>query len=682
MKNLKIGTRISLSLLLPILGLLFFAGTTLVEKQQVASNMESLKELAILGPVISDLVHELQKERGISAVYLSSKGRKFAAKLPSEKETTNKKREALANFLKNFNAASFGSDIAKKIKIAKDALANLDRTRGSVTALKITVPEMAGYYTPTIAKLLTIVEEMTVLSTDPRITRAITAYTSFLQGKERSGIERAMGGAGFGAGKFKPGVFRKFVDLIAQQQAFLSIFKINATDSQIAYLQSTVTGKDVNEVQRMRKIAIASPQTNDLQGITAAHWFATITAKIDLLKKVEDRIASDLVDMAMDIESGAQRAFMTMMIITLGLLAVTVILVVYIVRGITRPVVTMTEVMNDLAGGDLEIDVPALDQTDEIGEMARSVQVFKDNALAARQARIDRTEEREKSAMARKEVMSKMANDFESSVGGIVQSVSSAATKLHASSEVMATTADHTSNQSTTVAAAADQASANVQTVASAAEELSASITEIGRQVSESSKIAAAAVRDAQATDEKVQGLAMAANKIGEVVALITDIADQTNLLALNATIEAARAGEAGKGFAVVASEVKNLASQTARATEEIGAQIGSIQAATRESVTAIQAIGKTITRIDEIATGISAAVEEQSDATREIARNVEQAAAGTGEVSSTIGVVTQGASETGAAAKQINAAAAELSQQSEILNSKVDLFVRQVQEG
>ncbi|MBE0529670.1 MAG: HAMP domain-containing protein [Rhodospirillales bacterium] len=346
---------------------------------------------------------------------------------------------------------------------------------------------------------------------------------------------------------------------------------------------------------------------------------------------------------------------------------------------IANPIRLMTEAMGRLADGDLKVDIPAQDRRDEIGRMAEAVKVFKDNAvekvrLEAEQEAKDRQAETEKRA-----AILKLADTFEASVGHVVGQVSSAATEMQSSSEAMSATAEETTRQASAVAAASEQASANVQTVASAAEELSSSISEISRQVTQASQIAAAAVSEAEQTNVKVQGLAQAANKIGEVVALITDIAEQTNLLALNATIEAARAGDAGKGFAVVASEVKNLANQTAKATDEIGAQIAGIQAATQEAVAAINSITKTISKINEVNSGVASAVEEQGAATQEIARNVEQAAAGTQEVSANIGGVSQAANETGAAAGQINRAAGELSRQSETLRAEVDKFLANV---
>jgi methyl-accepting chemotaxis protein len=281
-------------------------------------------------------------------------------------------------------------------------------------------------------------------------------------------------------------------------------------------------------------------------------------------------------------------------------------------------------------------------------------------------------EERQK----RQEALEAAINEFEAVARTVTQAVAAAATELENAARTMTASAEQANTQASTVAAAAEQASSNVQTVATAGEELSSSIAEIGRQVAQSTTIAGKAVDEAKKTDTKVQGLSDAAQRIGDVVKLITDIAAQTNLLALNATIEAARAGEAGKGFAVVAAEVKNLANETAKATEEIGLQIGAIQAATSESVDAIQSISRTIGEVNEIATTIASAVEEQSAATQEIARNVQEAAKGTSEVSGNIAGVTQAAGEAGAAATQVLNAAGELSKQAETLRGQIDAFL------
>ncbi|WP_316980305.1 methyl-accepting chemotaxis protein [Shumkonia mesophila] len=356
-----------------------------------------------------------------------------------------------------------------------------------------------------------------------------------------------------------------------------------------------------------------------------------------------------------------------------------VIFAFFISRSITAPLSYITDNMLRLAEGDTSIEIRNRSLRNEIGALSRAMGVFLEKTLEMGRMREKQEENERRAEKEKRAAMVKMADQFEASVGEVVERVSSAATEMQASSEAMGATAEETTRQASAVAAASEQASANVETVASAAEELSSSISEISRQVTQASQIASAAVTEAEQANVKVQGLAQAANKIGEVVALITDIAEQTNLLALNATIEAARAGDAGKGFAVVASEVKNLANQTAKATDEIGAQISGIQAATQEAVSAIESITKTISKINEVNSGVASAVEEQGAATQEIARNVEQASAGTQEVSANISGVSVAANETGTAAEQIHKAAGELSRQSETLRAEVDKFLANV---
>jgi methyl-accepting chemotaxis protein len=347
-------------------------------------------------------------------------------------------------------------------------------------------------------------------------------------------------------------------------------------------------------------------------------------------------------------------------------------------NGIATPVVGMTGAMQRLAGGDKSAEIPGAERKDEIGDMAAAVQIFRDNMIKADQLAEEQRAEQERKEKRQKVIEGYIAQ-FDATVAAALKTLASASTELQATANAMSATAEETQRQSSAVAAASEEATSNVQTVASAAEELTSSITEINRQVSESTRIAGQAVKEASSTDAKVQRLAEAASKIGDVVALINDIAGQTNLLALNATIEAARAGEAGKGFAVVASEVKSLATQTAKATEEISTLISSIQGETQDSVESIKAIGKTIGDINHIASTIAAAVEQQGAATQEIARNVQQAAEGTSEVATNITGVSEAAAQTGAAASQVLSAAGELSQQSETLRSEVDTFLANI---
>ncbi|MGE5516472.1 MAG: methyl-accepting chemotaxis protein [Bacteroidota bacterium] len=344
-------------------------------------------------------------------------------------------------------------------------------------------------------------------------------------------------------------------------------------------------------------------------------------------------------------------------------------------RAIAQPIIAISDSMRVLAGGDKSAIIPGIDRGDEVGGMAQAVQVFKDNmiradALAAEQ-------EAERAARERRaRTIEQLTGEFQTAVGGLLQTIASAATQMETTAEGMTANATQTNERAMTVASATEQASANVQTVATAAEELSSSIHEIGRQVEQSSRVAAATAEEARHTDATVKSLAEASARIGEVVNLINDIASQTNLLALNATIEAARAGEAGKGFAVVAHEVKGLANQTARATDEIGAQISAVQTATQQAVVAIGSIVGRIDEMTSIAAAIASAVEEQSAATNEIARNVQQAAQGTQQVADAITGVTQAASETGQAAGEVLHAAKSLNTQADGLRTRITGFL------
>jgi methyl-accepting chemotaxis protein len=361
------------------------------------------------------------------------------------------------------------------------------------------------------------------------------------------------------------------------------------------------------------------------------------------------------------------------------LMLVACFIVYFVARSISRPLALITERMGELAGGKLGIEVPLLDDKHEMGRLARALDVFRASMSETERMRRDQQLAEVRAEAAKKATVTGLADRLEAKVRGIVNELSSAATTMHASAETMSGTAEQTSRQTATVAAASEQASARVSTMAAATEEMGSSIAEIARQVTHSKGIAHDAVQAASRTTTTMQGLSAAAQKIGDVLQLIQNIASQTNLLALNATIEAARAGDAGRGFAVVASEVKSLATQTARATEDISSQISSIQGATREAVESIKGIDETIARIDEITSAIAAAVEEQDKTTQEITRNTHDVAEGTRDVSVNIGGIKRAVGETGVAASNVLQLAKALGHTADALRGEVEGFLVEI---
>lgn len=676
--NMKLSRMIMILAVAPIITTVFFSAQSVIDSIRKSGETADLGGLTTLSVYMSNLIHELQKERGATAVFISAKGEIFASELSAQRAQTDRARATFNTFLGALPLDRYDHTLSRDLAAITKEMGRLQSVRKSADELTISVGETVDYYTGVNGMEMALIGSMGLLSSDPAIVSRFVAYSGFLQGKDRAGLERAIGGTGFASGKFSPRTLDRFKSLIAAQDIYNQIFTTYASPAQRARFDDIRTGQSAGDVTRMRQIALAGGPEGKLKGITAKQWFDTITAKINELKGLEDTLSRDLLD-ELDAKQTAANAEMRQAVITaLLVLAAVGGLALLFLNSISSSFRTVLSAMRNLARGDLEIELPPAGKT-EIGEMIESIQVFKENAIERRRLEKEKEAAELGAREEKRRMMREMAEHFDASVGNIIEVVTAAASELHVTAQSMSSVSEETSSQATSVAAAFTQAANNVQAVAAAAEEMSHSFSEITRQATDASQSSSRAVETVDITSKQILGLAETAEKIGEVVEMITRIADQTNLLALNATIESARVGEAGRGFAVVAAEVKELANQTARATDEIQGQIAGVQNATRAAVGSMGEISKIIRQLNETSGAIAQAIEARNSTTQEICRNAQGAAEGTSEVRHNIAGMSDAAQESSAASTQVTGAASELSTQSIRLKKEVEKFVSQV---
>mgnify|MGYP000158804865 FL=1 len=676
--SIRIGPKIILSLVPPVAGLVILAIVIVSGRFQQMDELSRIRALTEFAGYLGATVHELQKERGTSAGYIGSAGAQFGPQLAAQRDLSDDSMDGLRTVIASFDLADYDPSLGRDINRFVTLMDQIPATRQKVDDLQLKLGETVGFYSSIISGMLSTVNVMGGLSNDPEILRVIAAYNNFMQAKERAGLERAAGAVGFGKGEFAPDLYRRFVELVTLQSAYLAVFAQFAPADIRAFYDQTLQDPAIKEVDDLRALALDFPVSGTTGDIRGDDWFAKVTVKINLYKQIEDHIAQSLNGLAEHKLMTAETYFYATLAGLVIVIAVACTLVLAVGRSITVPIGKMTESMTELASGNLDSTITGQDRGDEVGDMARSVEIFRQNLEQNREMSKQREADQAR-RIAQTEQIEKLAKAFESRVDKLLGDIGRSTDDLRSTSENMTTVISTSRERAGVVASNAHTASENVAAVSSATEELANSILEISRQISAAADIASDAARDARAADTIADALQTGAAKIGEVIGLIRDIAEQTNLLALNATIEAARAGEAGKGFAVVANEVKNLASQTSRATDEITGQMGNLQDATEQAVAAFGRIGKRIGDIDTTSASLSAAVNQQQAATSEIASNIERASNGTSEVSGNIDEIRASTDQAGQAAENVLVACESVTGVALDLRQEVEEFLSSV---
>ena len=693
-RSLSIRTKLGVLILVPLIGLLIFSGITVKDKYSTTTQMSALIQMVSLSVKAGELVHELQKERGLTAGFLSSKGQKFQSELVEQRKRSDKRLHNYREFLKILPLGTFGGDFSTSVSTALADLQNMENKRNDVDAQKSEIGAAIGVYSQTIAQLLDINTRIFHQTSHPEILRQILTYESFLWAKEFAGRERAVLNGAFAADKFSTAAYSNFISVVSRQDDRLVEFESFAQKNQVEFFKKKIAGPEVDRMLALRRLAMENNHSASL-GVDPAEWFKVSTSRIELLHEVEESLAENVLSQAAQFGNDAKISMYGYLALTLGMLLTTVALGFFAFESINKPLLKVVGFAKCVAAGDLDQQLEIV-QKDEIGMLATSMNVMvaklKDKIAESEKQTQLACEETRKAQIATNEATEAKIRAERAQAEGMI----AAATQLEQIVEIVSSASEELSAQIEHSARGADEQSVRVRELAASMEKMNTTVIEVARNAQQSAGISqqteqqafdgSKIVTDAVNGIESVQtqsvelknnmdALGRQAQSIGEIMGVIAEIADQTNLLALNAAIEAARAGDAGRGFAVVADEVRKLAEKTMSATREVGNAISTIQNNIQTNIQSVEQVGLAI----ESATQLSVLSGESlkkiidfvhlvNNQIQSIATACEQQSAASEEINDSIVQVATISTQTAQTMEQASIAVVDLAQQSQSL--------------